>query len=274
MMVNNMVTNQNSTEVVVITASDLNEKYLSCVPWFIDFWLAQKSANNNLVFTPLVLIIADELPIELANYEKYCRVFKSDLPSSFVAQNIRTLFASIIPTDFVVTSDIDMLPMNSKLFDLAFISAKNNPDQNFVVTRDVLPEGQFPICYSFGSPKVWEKITGISLLSDINPKLQELFNTLNSEQYAGRHGGYGWFIDQEFLYESAIAAAATKLIEIKKFRDEQTGHKRLDRIYHRGLIKWLVLPKIRCEEYSDYHVHHPVKNNERYLRTLLEIKRG
>jgi hypothetical protein len=59
-----------------------------------------------------------------------------------------------------------------------------------------------------------------------------------------------------------------------KHGDDETGHRRLDRSVHRGLLKWLVVPWIKRDRYSDYHVHYPVAKNVKYLTYLLSLRRG
>lgn len=252
----------------------MNPKYLECVPWYIDFWLSQTSRIDGVIFQPLVLIVAEELPESLKPYSEYCELIHSTLPGAFVSQNIRTLYAGLVDSDLVVTSDVDMLTMNSKLVDTALSKWPSNCLNLFAVLRDVLPEGQYPICYSIASPKIWSELFDVYTLHDVNRTLKILFEKLNSSEYQGSHGGYGWFIDQEFLYETVTKAQSSGQITLMKLNDSQTGHKRLDRAFHRGIIKWLAIPLIINEHYSDYHVHHPVERNIRYLSALLKLKKN
>jgi hypothetical protein len=263
------------TEVTILSSSDVNPKYLDCVPWFIDFWLNQKSEIPGVTFRPLVLIVADALPPSLEKYSSHCQLVEVDLPGPFVSQNIRTLFASLVDSDIVATSDIDMLPMNSLLFDVAVSDIVDGGASTFVVLRDVLPAGQYAICYSVAAPSAWGSVFGLKSVSDVRSTLAELFESFESpDRYLGAHGGYGWFIDQEYLFEKVNQAADAGRINLTKHKDEETGHVRLDRMVHRGPLKWLAIPAIKKERYSDYHVHYPIAKNTRYLSRLLSIKQG
>lgn len=259
-------------EINVLTASDLSPKYLECVPWYIDFWLSQESQIPGVVFRPTVLVIADELPEMLRNYSEYCVLFSTDLPTAFVAQNVRTLYCALVDSDLVMTSDVDMLTMNSKLIDTALKKWGDKGSTTFAVLRDVLPAGQFAICYSVAEPLTWSEVFQIRSIQDVRKRLNQLFEKLNSQEYQGSHGGYGWFLDQEYLYEQVFNSETNGTLNLLKFSDAETGHRRLDRVFHRGPLKWIVIPLIIQHHYSDYHVHHPVGKYSRYLSILLGIK--
>ena len=258
-------------EILVLTASDTNQKYLTCVPWFIEFWESMNNAHSSVVFKPLVLVISDSLPEELKKFEQNCKVITTQLPSTFVAQNIRSLYAGLADSDYVVTSDIDMLPLNNKVI-LAGLNKviESKGTNSFAVLRDVLPQGQYAICYSLASPKTWREVFNLHSESDVMTKLSQQFSSINSMDYEGQHGGYGWFSDQEFLYETVQSASESSQISLIKLTDDETGHRRLDRVYHRGPLKWLALFFVRKGRYTDYHVHHPINNNIKYLNALLK----
>lgn len=260
-------------EITVLTASDLSPKYLECVPWYIDFWLAQESQTPGVKFRPSVLVIADQLPEQLVHYSEYCNVIKTDLPTAFVAQNIRTLYSALVNSDLVMTSDVDMLTMNSRLIDTALQKWPDSRISAFAVLRDVLPAGQFAICYSVAAPDTWSDVFRVNSIEDVHIRLRKLFDRLNSEEYQGSHGGYGWFLDQEYLFERVTDAEVNAGLNLLRLTDQDTGHRRLDRVFHRGPLKWLAIPRITRNYYSDYHVHHPVHANVNFLSKLLSIKR-
>lgn len=259
-------------EITVLTASDLSPKYLDCVPWYIDFWLSQESQIPGVSFRPAVLVIADELPELLKNYSEYCTLINTELPTAFVSQNIRTLYSALVDSDLVMTSDVDMLTMNSKLIDAALGKWADSKIPTFAILRDVLPAGQFAICYSVAAPLTWSNVFQIRSIEDVHIRLNELFEKLNSDEYLGSHGGYGWFIDQEYLFEQVSNSEQNGNLNLLRFKDNETGHRRLDRVFHRGPLKWIVIPMIIQNRYSDYHVHHPVGKYSKYLSALLKIK--
>jgi hypothetical protein len=255
------------TTLTVVTASNLNPDYLDCIPMFIEFWQIQK-LNENFLVHPLVYLIADCLPSPLEKYREFIVTLPpSDFDSAFIAQNIRTLVASQQTTDYVMTTDVDMFPMSNKVTD-AGLQALEADNSRFVICRDVLPIGQFPICYNIASPATWLKVFPNSeSMEQVFTQLSALMEQAQTrEGYSGIHGGAGWFTDQEFLFNQVTSNLPKS--QVVRLRDEQTKHRRLDRLHLKYFLKWLVLPFVLAGLYSDYHIHFPVKKNTRYLKTL------
>ena len=73
----------------VLAASDLNPLYLDFIPAFISIW--------KLLFpevTPIVILIADELPEHLKPLSAHIRLFKpiENVSTAFISQYIRILY--------------------------------------------------------------------------------------------------------------------------------------------------------------------------------------
>jgi hypothetical protein len=251
--------------VEVVTAANLNPKYLDCVPYFIDFWKLMNKSSA-VKFNPRVAIIAEEIPKELFRCsENLILISPQRLDPAFVSQVIRIYMAGVSEAQYAMTSDVDMLPLNPKVYEFGIQNLVNSND--FVVLRDVLPAGEFPICYNLASAKTWNQL----FINQKNSSPQEFLNGVNrnynaDNSYSGIHGGIGWSIDQRFLYDSVVDSGTT--IQIKKFTDVQTGHRRLDRIHHRFPFNWLLLPFVVFGRFSDYHVHHPIQKNVFFVRAL------
>jgi hypothetical protein len=217
-------------------------------------------------FNPRVAIIAEEIPKKLLRYsENLILISPQGLDSAFVSQVIRIYMAGISEAQYAMTSDVDMLPLNPKVYEFGIRNVYNSND--FVVLRDVLPAGEFPICYNLASAKTWNQL----FIDQKNKSSSEFLNRVNSkynadDSYSGIHGGIGWSIDQRFLYDSVVDSGTA--IQIKKFTDAQTGHRRLDRIHHRFPFNWLLLPFVVFGRFSDYHVHHPIQKNTFFVRAL------
>lgn len=259
--------NLNKVSIEVITATNLTEKYLSCVPGFIEFW-SEIAKNSNYEIRIKIVVIAKSLPDSLKPFQKYCEIYDSQLPSAFVAQNIRCPISAFSICDLVLTTDIDMFPLNIRPFARAI--SQSNTFDDFIIVRDVLDPGQYPICYNIASPKTWGEAFEIKAKSELNRLLQEIYaNSLNSDGYDSSHGGRGWFTDQENLYKR-VEELSKKGFVITKLTDKKTGHRRLDRSYHRGIFAWLALPLVALGFFSDYHVHHPINKNKEYVNLVLQ----
>ena len=88
--------------------------------------------------------------------------------------------------------------------------------------------------------------------------------------YSGLHGGKGWTIDQQTLW--SLVKDNVQKIQFERYSDRQTGHRRLDRSHHRGILKWLVLPLVFFGCYHDYHVHHPVHSNHKFINIVIRVR--
>lgn len=254
--------------VEVVTAANLNPKYLGCVPFFIDFWKLMNKSSS-IRFQPRVAIIADEIPEDLVEYSEDLTLIPAHgYDTALVSQVIRIYMAALSKAEYAITSDVDMLPLNPKIYELGIRNLINSND--FVVLRDVLPAGEFPICYNLASVRIWHQLFIDQENSSPQDFLIEVNSNFNSDNsYSGIHGGAGWNIDQKFLYERIIHSE--KMINLRKFKDEQTGHRRLDRIHHRFPLNWLLLPLVLLGAFSDYHIHHPIQKNLLFVKALRRV---
>ncbi len=258
-------------EIIALTAVNLNTKYLSCVPFFIEFWLSLKSRNPGVRFTPKVLIVAQNLPTELERYRPWCQVIGNagKLPSAFYSQAVRLYQPSLENCDLVLTTDVDMFPMGDKVIEAAL--EKISQGAKFVVCRDVLPNGQFPMCYNLAAPETWQIVSKVRTSEQVKSALESLFEeTSRNITYEAVHGGEGWFTDQQELFRlvtdfEKFGGAVARL------KDRDTGHRRLDRSFYPFPLNWLSIPLVALGHYSDYHVHHPASKHKIFIQTLLRI---
>jgi len=256
--------------VGIVSASNLSPTYARRIPWFIRFWSAQKSTLQGVIFTPVVVLAAKEVPPYLKKYQDNCVVFDSDIPDVFASQNIRIYYPAIANFDVIMTSDIDMFPISTRVIDAALESLSGQPPFDFVVARDVLPEGQFPICYSVASSATWKKLHSVENLEDISKSLRVLFDSrVRSDLYSGQHGAYAWFTDQENLYQLVTSLEEKLEVSIARLSDSQTLHRRLDREYHNGFLRWRLLRVVVKGLFTDYHSHLPRGTNLVYFGFLL-----
>ena len=253
----------------VIASSDLNKKYLDCVPYFIDFWCSQPESLG-LRIEPKVMIVGDRMPPLQKKYRPYCSIVNpGTLPSAFVAQTIRLTEAKNSPANLVMTSDIDMLPLGLALVNEAVLRLDASFNA-FVITRDVLNSGQYPICYNIAAPSTWAQLIMTESGEFWDPeKILASYGGINS--YDGQHGGIGWTIDQEFLY--SLVKKASPSIHLIKMDDSENRHRRLDRAIHIFPLNWLALPLVLISFYTDYHVHHPIEKQKNFILMLQRIQK-
>lgn len=259
-----------SVSVEIISASNNNPDYLEFVPVYIDFWLKINKVSR-ITFIPRIFLIMEEIPPHLEKYKRFLTLVNiDDLDSSFAAQNIRTLATVDSACDFVITSDIDMIPLSGKFFTCLTETAKTNRF-SFVVGRDVLSSGQFPICYNIASPLIWEKLIGKNLVQlKLSDRVSKLGNQLNQiGNYDGSKGGSGWYFDQEFVYLQAKKNFENKNVIL--LNDNETGHRRLDRARHRSFIPIFLIPMIALGYYADYHLPRMNFFMRHFLKLLIKV---
>jgi glycosyltransferase involved in cell wall biosynthesis len=258
-------------QVEVLAASDLNEKYLGCIPYFIDYWNSLPRIRG-VQYRPRVILVAESIPDNLLPYKDFLTLLAPHtLPTVFVAQTVRITEAWRSNADFVMISDIDMFPLNVG-FETRLISSNSWGNNAFVILRDVLPPGEYPICYNIASPKVWKKIlpsegdssTGVNLLEQL------LDSKGGRSAYSGVHGGAGWSFDQQLLWD--FVNNNSEFLDVVYFKDSQTNHHRLDRTRYRGIRKWLALPLVLFGYFHDFHTFHPIQLNFRFVNLVLKIR--
>jgi hypothetical protein len=253
--------------ITALTSTNLDPKYLSCAKYFVKFWLNQSfSGENN--YKPLVIVIANEFPDELVSIKEYCVLFNSPdgLSDVFTSQFVRSVYASLVKSELVLTTDIDMFPLSLKVFEFA-INSSPEPLSSFHVCRDVLPAGQYAICYNLAAPSVWGEITGVRSIEDMSKILLREFARAHDRNkgYSEDHGGVGWYTDQEFLYRAVDRYEREAHGKVLRFSDEATGHYRLARTTASFPIKWFLLPLVLFDRLTDYHIHLPVSHNRTYI---------
>jgi len=259
-------------KILALTAVNLNDKYLSCVPYYIEFWLSLKSTVPAVSYVPKVLVMADALPESLQKYSQWCELFdlKYTVSSTFGSQAARILQPSLEKADLVLTTDVDMLPLSDQVLQKAIEAINLGAD--YIICRDVLARGQYPICYNLASPDVWAQVNGAHTEIEVKRRLQDWFGSLGiGGAYSGNHGGVGWFADQEKLFQM-VEDFEKRGGKVAKLKDRDTGHRRLDRLFMPFPINWIFLPAVKNRFFTDYHVHHPIARYKRYLGAVLRMR--
>ena len=145
----------------VISSVNDNPKYYMFIPDQILFW---KKFNINFI----AIFVGNKIPNELLSYLNNIILWNKnlDLNTSYVAQNLRMYYTSLIKLDdneIVMITDMDMLPMNNKYYvtDLDSFSKKD-----FIYYRNI-DCNQIYMCYNAAHPSIWAKIFNIYNKYDI-----------------------------------------------------------------------------------------------------------
>lgn len=250
----------------VVTAVNSHEDYRACVPLFVEQWNVI-GVNSHHNWLPCVVEIQDDQFV--LRYDGKELVWKNpnqDMASSWISQVIRLFVPAYLDCDIVITTDVDMLPLNLRVFECA-ISALVEGEVDFVVSRDVLKKSQFPMCYNIASPKTWGFIFP-------DPLEQELYSAWSQvvEHFDGRRGKHGWYSDQELIYARLINAQSDQF-KVLRLTDLETGHRRLEPSRRNLFLLPFVSIAILGGKYSDYHLHRPINQFRIVIRLVMRLSR-
>ena len=250
-------------KVLVSTSVNSNPEYAFYIPYFIDFWRFQNSEEFS--FIPEIVCI-NFTPYLSSDHSKFCRSVFLDCDLSEVTLSQLARF-TLIPEsqyDFLVTTDIDMLPLSPSPFERA-IELITNSNSQFMVMRDVLPPGQYAICYNIASPFVWRELLRHYFHTNEFVEIIKLIET-NMSIISD------WYLDQKLLY---AILHSQETFEIIYLTDSDTGLNRLDRGKHAFPINWIILATGAVKKFTEYHSARPSCQTKLYLSALRKrVKRG
>lgn len=164
-----------------------------------------------------------------------------------------------LPEDeILVTSDIDMMvlkksPMTGDI-SLQYSQVKDETDVKYITVlgADLVPEGQYPMCYVTGRVGDWRKLMGAKGKS-YQECLDEQLASLEAEHFRGNY----WSRDQELLWKAvnrnkSVGYNDPHTILVNRARPgTQFAENRLDR--DDAYILDRLSPDI-----VDYHMHRPL----------------
>lgn len=128
--------------------------------------------------------------------------------------------ADDIPDDeILITGDIDMAVFNKDYFQQA-----NNGQIN-VFGADLVPEGQYPICYISMPAKTWREVMWLKKGEGVQKPLDRLLGDLECEHFRGNY----WGKDQETIYQHLTAQAWPVEKHYRAKQPNQFATRRADR---------------------------------------------
>lgn len=114
------------------------------------------------------------------------------------AQVGRLFIGDKYPADeIIVTSDADMILL--KLPPL-------EPDCFNIFGSDLVPEGQFPMCFAFANARDWSRF--LNKGNSLQENLDQMFSRIECEAFSGNY----WAADQEHLWNSIVDFANINFI--------------------------------------------------------------
>jgi FkbM family methyltransferase len=233
------------SSIVLATVND-HPHYLACVPFFFKAW-------TSLGYTPYLVFVGTTLPPELVELQKMYTIVSFTPPpglhTAFVAQSLRLYYPSLVSDDMtqtVLITDIDMIPLSARFFKDEVGSYDRSKFHTIDYKHTLYNYGYLPMCYNFGTVKLWRELNGITSFADLQHRYIDYSKSASS--YSGEHGGAGWFSDQIDLTTM-----------VKRLQSTGMAH------YHTNtdprLERWDILVgsadlvhRLKTDYYRDYHI--------------------
>lgn len=258
----------------VLSACNDNPYYYEFVPAFVQAWRAlYPSAKVRIIF---VTARPERLPVPLVPYAEYLvpLMVQEGVSSVFMSQFVRILYPAIWQTPgAILTTDIDMLPMNRRYFR---VPIEPIPDDAFVAFRPP-SDNQIYICYTAASWRTWRQLTSLTCWQDIIERIRCVYAAIPHKE-RDRVGSRGWFADQLALYQYVMGLgqvdSETGLNRVHVLSDASARFNRLDR----GSFSWahrgkeqsrFITQGIVAGHFSDYHMHRPYRAHAERIRMIL-----
>lgn len=163
------------------------------------------------------------------------------------------LFAACIEgiddNEVLITGDIDMAVFNKDFFDSL------SDEQLHVVGTDLVPIGQFPMCYLAMPAKTWREVMWISKRNTMQDKLDELLGHLECDHFRGNY----WAKDQETAYNHIVASGLPIVKHNRAKPGTQFATRRADR------DGW---PEVIPPDINDAHLPRPGYQEENFAKIL------
>lgn len=213
---------------VILVCND-NHLYYQYAKDVYDLWA------KRIKIQPHLFIISDNnLDIDFGQRSvQYIKPIP-DIPTAFQSQVIRLLLPCLYKDDYVIITDIDMLPIQKKMFRKVLKHLNNDMFVQYFQN--------YQMCYNCGKGENWQRIFNITQVSEIKPLIKK------------------WFIDYNGIH-------TTDQHVLKKYLHSYNGQKLILTSYlpNKTLIRRLstysdtaILFKIKDEnlnQYVDFHAH-------------------
>ena len=234
----------------VILSSNENQDYLG-------FWPIVSKAWKMMGIEPILIYTGKEK----VNLDGNIIYFDpKNFNSSFVAQNIRLLYPSILKNKTVIISDIDSLPLSRKYY---LDSVKNISSNSFVIYRPkACPPNMISIMWNAASSKTWNEVFKVDSEKEIYKKLKKWYSSSYSPQ------GKAWYTDQIQLRKNINKFSKKNFDRVIELDDDLIGFNRFNRTSLEKNYKEMKKQNIK---FSDFHMPKPYERNKDLIDEVLKI---
>lgn len=212
----------------ILVCNDNPLYYKYCIDVY-DIW------EQRIKIKPHLFIISDEkLNLDFGNRTVQYITPIPDIPTAFQSQVIRLLLPCLYKNDYIIITDIDMLPIQKKMFKNVI---KYLNDDMFIQYFQ-----NFQMCYNCGKGETWQNIFKIYKTSEIKPKIKEWY-----DEFLGMHT-----TDQHVLKKYIHSYNGPKLV-LTSYLPNNTLIRRLSTYTDTAVL--FSIKHETINEYVDFHVH-------------------
>jgi hypothetical protein len=244
----------------VVFSSNDNLKYLYYRPLITWCWnhfgwdtimLYQRSGGPTEKLKAIEQLTEDTYS-RYREYDNAIRILKIDNYKSETIAQVSRLYGvcAAYPDDsYVMTSDIDMLPLSKNIFHY-------EGHRVLTIGRD-LTDYHYPICYIGARSNVWREFMQ---LSDTKFNSTDFHALMLRDM---RHQKNMWGLDQDIVTEKLLAYGPQNINHINRGTDKRTGYPlgRVDR------SNW----RLDHEKLIDAHLPHDILTNDKSFHKVMEL---
>ena len=229
-------------------------------PNYIQFWPIVSEAWSLLGVEP-ILIYTGEQKLNLKG--NVINFFSKNIDSSFVAQNIRILYPSLLDGNTCLVSDIDNLPLSKKYF---VDSVLNFNDDSFIIYRpDACPPNMISMMWNAASSSTWKEIFNIDSEKNLEKNLKKWY----TKKYAIE--GTAWYTDQIKLRKYVNKFSKKNKSRIVELDDTELGFFRFNR--NRLEKHFYMIQENPNLEFTDFHMPRPFSEYEELINKVFDYHR-
>ena len=229
-------------------------------PNYIQFWPIVSEAWSLMGVEP-ILIYTGEQKLNLKG--NVINFFSKNIDSSFVAQNIRILYPSLLDGNTCLVSDIDNLPLSKKYFLDSVLSFN---DDSFIIYRpDACPPNMISMMWNAASSSTWKEIFNIDSEKNLEKNLKKWY----TKKYAIE--GTAWYTDQIKLRKYVNKFSKKNKSRIVELDDTELGFFRFNR--NRLEKHFNMIQENPNLEFTDFHMPRPFNEYEELINKVFDYHR-
>ena len=226
-------------------------------PNYIQFWPIVSEAWSLMGVEP-ILIYTGEQKLNLKG--NVINFFSKNIDSSFVAQNIRILYPSLLNGNTCLVSDIDNLPLSKKYFVDSVLSFN---DDSFIIYRpDACPPNMISMMWNAASSSTWKEIFNIDSEKNLEKNLKKWY----TKKYAIE--GTAWYTDQIKLRKYVNKFSKKNKSRIVELDDTELGFFRFNR--NRLEKHFNMIQENPNLEFTDFHMPRPFNEYEELINKVFD----